>query len=88
MDKIKCEEEADRTATTIDLANRLVTGLASENIRWRQNVQDLKVSGVTIPGDVLIVSCFISYVGCFTRPYRVDLQDKYWLPYLSKLKVI
>ena len=63
--KLKCQAEADATANTIDLANRLVNGLASENIRWRQSVQDYKDQLVTLPGDILMVTAFISYVGCF-----------------------
>lgn len=85
--KMKCQAEADATATMIDLANRLVNGLASENVRWRETVLFLKASYVTIPGDVLLVTAFISYVGCFTRKYRVDLMNKYWLPFLGKLEV-
>lgn len=38
-EKQKCQDEADATAFTIDLANRLVNGLASENIRWAETVQ-------------------------------------------------
>ena len=37
-DKIKCQKEADATAYVIDLANRLVGGLASENVRWAESV--------------------------------------------------
>ena len=36
-------------------------------------------------GDVLLVSSFISYLGCFTKPYRLELLDKKWLPYLKKV---
>jgi len=36
--KMKCQAEADRTARTIDLANRLVGGLGAEKSRWIQNV--------------------------------------------------
>lgn len=32
-EKMKCQAEADATNSTIDLANRLVNGLASEKIR-------------------------------------------------------
>lgn len=85
--KMKCQAEADATATMIDLANRLVNGLASENVRWRETVLFLKRSGVTIPGDVLLVTAFISYVGCFTRKYRLDMMNKSWLPFLDKLEV-
>ena len=37
-DKIKCQKEADATAYVINLANRLVGGLASENVRWAESV--------------------------------------------------
>ena len=37
--KHKCQAEADRTALTIDLANRLVGGLGAEKARWLQNVK-------------------------------------------------
>lgn len=32
--KKKCQDDADSTAETISLANRFVTGLGSENVRW------------------------------------------------------
>lgn len=38
-EKQKCQDEADATALTIDLANRLVNGLASEKIRWTETVE-------------------------------------------------
>lgn len=40
-EKQKCQDEADATALTIDLANRLVNGLASEKIRWTETVEML-----------------------------------------------
>lgn len=41
---------------------------------------------MTLPGDVLLVSCFISYVGCFTRSYRIELLEKMWLPTFQNVK--
>lgn len=41
----------------------------------------------TLPGDVLLVTAFISYVGCFTKQFRLDLLNKMWLPYLKTLEV-
>lgn len=38
-EKQKCQREADKTTFTIDLAHRLVNGLANENIRWKESVQ-------------------------------------------------
>lgn len=86
-EKQKCQDEADKTAFTIDLAHRLVNGLASENVRWRESIAQLKGQTVTLPGDVLLIACFISYVGCFTRRYRVELQEKMWIPTFRLSKV-
>lgn len=41
----------------------------------------------TLPGDVLLITAFISYVGCFTKQYRQDLLNKLWLPFLRTLEV-
>ncbi|XP_037074053.1 dynein beta chain, ciliary-like [Pollicipes pollicipes] len=85
--KVKCQKEADATAYVIDLANRLVGGLASENVRWGESVARYKEQETTIPGDVLLVTAFISYVGCFTKQYRTELLDKQWFPQITKLEV-
>lgn len=37
-EKMRCEKEANSTAHTIALANRLVGGLSSEKIRWAEAV--------------------------------------------------
>ena len=42
---------------------------------------------MTVPGDVLLVTAFISYVGCFTKQYRTELMDKMWFPRINKLEV-
>ena len=33
-------------------------------------MQKLREQGKMLPGDVLIVASFISYLGCFTKQYR------------------
>lgn len=84
--KLKCQAEADATTLMIDLANRLVKGLGSENVRWRELVNLYTKSTITLPGDVLLVTSFISYVGCFTKRYRQDLLFKYWRPFFHTLE--
>ena len=85
--KAKCEQDAQQTAYTINLANRLVGGLSSEKIRWTESVANFRFQEKSLPGNVLLVTAFISYVGCFTKQYRVDLMEKYWMPFLQNLKV-
>ncbi|XP_052612854.1 LOW QUALITY PROTEIN: dynein axonemal heavy chain 9 [Peromyscus californicus insignis] len=86
-EKLKCQQEAEVTAGTISLANRLVGGLASENIRWAEAVQNFKQQERTLCGDILLTTAFVSYLGFFTKKYRKSLMDGTWKPYLSQLKV-
>uniref|UniRef100_A0A8C2YH93 Dynein axonemal heavy chain 9 n=1 Tax=Coturnix japonica TaxID=93934 RepID=A0A8C2YH93_COTJA len=86
-DKLKCQQEAEATACTITLANWLVSGLASENVRWAKAVKDFKHQQSTLCGDVLLITAFVSYLGYFTKKYRQDLMDKIWKPYLQQLEV-
>ncbi|XP_049809049.1 dynein beta chain, ciliary [Schistocerca nitens] len=85
-EKLRCQQEADATTRTIELANRLVGGLASENVRWAEAVANYMKQGTTLPGDVLLVTAFISYVGCFTKQFRLDLLNKMWLTFLRTLE--
>uniref|UniRef100_A0A8B9HS49 Dynein, axonemal, heavy chain 9 n=1 Tax=Astyanax mexicanus TaxID=7994 RepID=A0A8B9HS49_ASTMX len=85
-DKLKCQQEAETTARTISLANRLVGGLASENVRWAEAVNNFKQQERTLCGDVLLITAFVSYLGYFTKRYRHELMDNTWKPYLSQLK--
>lgn len=34
------------------------------------------------------ISAFVSYVGYFTKTYRLRLMDEHWLPFLKSLPVI
>ncbi|XP_049903056.1 dynein axonemal heavy chain 11 [Epinephelus moara] len=86
-EKISCQEEVTRTNQTIELANRLVKGLESEKERWSQAIVEYKKQQQTLCGDVLITSAFVSYMGYFTRQYRVDLLNNTWIPFLKSLKV-
>jgi len=82
-EKLRCQQEAEATNKTIELANRLVGGLASENVRWAEAVMNFKEQEKTLPGDVLVTTAFLSYVGCFTKQYRLDLMESKWQPFLQ-----
>lgn len=62
-------------------------GLASENVRWAEAIENFKKQERTLCGDVLLITAFISYLGYFTKPFRLQLMDTTWRPYLSQLKV-
>lgn len=87
-EKLRCQEEADLTKKTVDLANRLVSGLSSENERWAESVKKFQEQERMLPGDVLLISAYLSYLGYFTKRYRVELLENSWMPFLRKsLKV-
>ncbi len=46
--KLKCQREAESTAGTISLANRLVGGLKSEKVRWAESVEKMKLDEKTL----------------------------------------
>ena len=54
-------------------------------VRWSDSVQKFREQGKMLPGDVLLVASFISYLGCFTKQYRLELFERKWLPFMKKL---
>jgi dynein heavy chain len=76
----------ERLARQIDLAERLVHGLASSRIIWTKRVETFKSDLETLVGDVLLASTFISYAGYFSRTYRVTLVNK-WKSAIGATKV-
>lgn len=66
---LKCENK-------LNLANRLVNALGSEQERWAQSIIDLGEYLKVIIGDVLLASSFVSYVGPFNKAFRDNIiQD-------------
>ena len=76
----------ERLARQIDLAERLVDGLASSRIIWTKRVETFKHDLETLIGDVLLASTFISYAGYFSRTYRTNLVNK-WRSAIAVTKV-
>ncbi|XP_042895579.2 dynein beta chain, ciliary [Parasteatoda tepidariorum] len=85
--KAKCEAEAEKTNFSIHLANRLLGGLASERQRWSELAADFRRLDSTLPGDVLLSSAFVAYLGPFTKLYRLQLIHEYWTPFLNENKL-
>lgn len=69
--KAKVEAEANMCLAKLSSAETLVNGLSGENKRWGENVSKLKNNILSIIGDVLLASSFVSYIGAFTASFRV-----------------
>jgi len=67
------EERAEALNAKLDLANRLVGGLADENKRWKANVITLSTESLTMIGNAILSAAFVSYIGPFSFEFRCDL---------------
>lgn len=86
-EKAEIEERARKTEEKLELAERLVNGLADENVRWAESIDQLQQRDKTFVGDVLIAAAFLSYVGAFTRNYREMLVNEKWIPDLQSREI-
>lgn len=77
-DKTAAENEANRCARRLDLAQRLVNALGSESERWSASIITLTEKLKVVIGDVLLASAFVSYVGPFNKAFRdIIIQEKF-----------
>lgn len=82
-EKLAQKEELNRKAELLRLklerAAMLVDGLAGERERWKQTVYDLDQQFERLPGDCLLATAFISYLGPFVSDYRDRLLHTWQL---------
>jgi len=64
-------------------AVRLVDGLKSEGIRWKENIQILEKEEKNLMANVIISAAIVSYSGPFTIEYRKEFL-KYVIEYIQK----
>ncbi|PNH00452.1 Dynein-1-beta heavy chain, flagellar inner arm I1 complex, partial [Tetrabaena socialis] len=71
----------------LERAEKLVTGLAGERIRWEASISTYEVSLSYLPGDVVVAAAFMSYAGPFPSEYRDELVKHTWLPQVKALNI-
>jgi len=79
--------EAEKMKKKMEMAQRLIAALASENVRWTEGVGKIKSQQSFLAGDSLIAASFVSYVGAFTNVYREALMNQRFLPYISEKSI-
>eukprot|EP00762_Andalucia_godoyi_P002900 ANDGO_04168.mRNA.1 Dynein beta chain len=84
-EKLAVQEQAEKTQNRLSLAQRLVRALASENVRWAENIKKLQQALDVLVGDVLVSAAFVSYIGAFTFRFRKDLLNDRWIPKLKDI---
>lgn len=71
------EFEIQQTKDRLARAEKLLSGLSDEQVRWSINVKNLTEKKRNLIGDILISSGCISYLGPFTSAYRKNLVNKW-----------
>ena len=83
-EKERLKENSNRTRRKMDQANRLITGLSDERIRWTKDADEFHQSKKELIGDVALACSFISYCGPFNAEYRQNLLSYYFKPDLEQ----
>ncbi|XP_061907301.1 dynein axonemal heavy chain 10-like isoform X1 [Entelurus aequoreus] len=78
-EKQKLQEEAELMERRLIAADKLISGLSSENVRWTQDLEELKQRRVRLLGDCLIASAFLSYEGAFSWDFRNEMVYETWV---------
>lgn len=86
-DKNAAMAEAARCERRLNLAQRLVKALGSENERWGIKIEELDSSLGLLVGDSLLASAFISYAGPFNKQYRERMINQYFIKFISENKI-
>uniref|UniRef100_A0A672FP66 Dynein axonemal heavy chain 2 n=1 Tax=Salarias fasciatus TaxID=181472 RepID=A0A672FP66_SALFA len=71
--KRSLRNKSEEMEVKLDRADKLVTGLAGERIRWEERVTGLEENMGYLVGDCLLAASFLSYMGPFLSNYREQL---------------
>lgn len=66
--------QAKKLRLKLERAHMLVDGLAGERLRWIETVKRLDGEFSCLPGDCVISTAFVSYLGPFVTNYRNQLS--------------
>merc|ERR1719159_1843865 len=77
-EKEAVELQAQKCIEKLNLAERLVNGLADEYKRWTETVKDLKDLGLKLIGNCMLSSSFVGYISPFSMRLRKELWSENW----------
>ncbi|XP_044777260.1 dynein axonemal heavy chain 10 isoform X1 [Neomonachus schauinslandi] len=78
LEKQMLQEEAEIMERRLIAADKLISGLGSENIRWLNDLDELRHRRVKLLGDCLLCAAFLSYEGAFTWEFRDQMVNQVW----------
>ncbi|XP_044541337.1 dynein axonemal heavy chain 10 [Gracilinanus agilis] len=78
LEKQQLQEEAEIMERRLIAADKLISGLGSENVRWLADLEELMHRRFKLLGDCLLCSAFLSYEGAFTWEFRDEMVNIVW----------
>ncbi|XP_054568736.1 dynein axonemal heavy chain 10 [Eptesicus fuscus] len=87
LEKQKLQEEAEIMERRLIAADKLISGLGSENIRWLRDLDELMHRRVRLLGDCLLCAAFLSYEGAFTWEFRNEMVNQVWQRDITERKI-
>lgn len=81
------QEETDIMMRRLEAADKLISGLSSEQARWTEDLKKLHLEREKLVGDCLLCSAFLSYCGPFTYEFRREMVYEDWRSDLLKKEV-
>ncbi|XP_006894689.1 PREDICTED: dynein heavy chain 10, axonemal [Elephantulus edwardii] len=78
LEKQKLQEEAEIMERRLIAADKLISGLGSENVRWLNDLDELMHRRVKLLGDCVLCAAFLSYEGAFTWEFRDEMVSQVW----------
>ncbi|XP_030593055.1 dynein heavy chain 10, axonemal isoform X2 [Archocentrus centrarchus] len=79
VEKQQLQEEAEVMERRLIAADKLISGLSSENERWTNDLDELKQRRVCLLGDCLLAAAFLSYEGAFSWDFRNEMVYQMWV---------
>eukprot|EP01060_Flectonema_neradi_P032219 TRINITY_DN5085_c1_g2_i2.p1 TRINITY_DN5085_c1_g2~~TRINITY_DN5085_c1_g2_i2.p1 ORF type:complete len:4162 (+),score=927.24 TRINITY_DN5085_c1_g2_i2:1218-12488(+) len=87
VDKKKMlEDDIAVTEARLVRADKLISGLSSEQLRWEQALEDLKEEREGLVGTMLLAAGSVAYTGVFTADFRTKLLRQ-WTEAMAEKKI-
>lgn len=80
------QDRYDLNSIRLNRAGRLTSALSDEEVRWRETVKELNQELFAVPGDVLVASACIAYLGAFSIDYRKRMSTE-WIEECKRLNI-
>ncbi|XP_011874224.1 PREDICTED: dynein heavy chain 10, axonemal [Vollenhovia emeryi] len=78
------QDETDLLQRRLMAADKLISGLSSENERWRKDLQVLQDDMEKITGNCLLAASFLAYSGPFSYEFRNEMYSDWQKNILEK----